>query len=326
MSNAKGASRAMVTLDGELMASEPSGSPQAKALVPQSHLDSYGSIAAKIYANFDYDDLNIELAEDLRARASRLRQRITRSTQELIELGFELKATKDQLPHGQFVKWVEAEVGIGRRTAQRYIAVAELAAKSVTVTLLNPTSAYLLSQKSVPNGVAEAALEKVKLGELVTDLQVEEFVRSHRKHALMRAEERQPALYSEPETGKIDKHARLSAENDARSAAMALLEALGSELAQVICEALVQGPEAILTELQTLVTRDVSALGAPSRGHIPERGPAYGHADGTETTKLRLSTPPQNPFPDMPPFLDRRTSRTEAEIVADIRAKSSGSS
>jgi hypothetical protein len=84
-------------------------------------------------ARFDYSMLGGNLASDLQATASRIRVRMRAS---VIDVGKDLLQVKAQLEHGQFVRWVESECGINKRTAQRMMAAAEWAEdKSNTVTL-----------------------------------------------------------------------------------------------------------------------------------------------------------------------------------------------
>ena len=99
---------------------------------------------------FDYNTIAADLAEDLRSDAHRIYQRITKSTSDLIEIGRDLNAVKARLAHGQFVHWVESEIGIHPRSAQRYIQVADLAdAKGDMVSLLTPAAAYRLSARTI---------------------------------------------------------------------------------------------------------------------------------------------------------------------------------
>ncbi|WP_210496599.1 DUF3102 domain-containing protein [Microvirga antarctica] len=324
MSSTNGTARAMESLDGVVMGLDLAASPQSTALVFQSQLERSGSATAKIPWLFDYDALEGALAEELRAHASRLRHRITKSTQELIEIGLDLTAAKIQLRHGQFVKWVEAEVGISRRTAQRYIAVAELAAKSVTVTLLTPTSAYLLSRKSLPDDVADAALQKVERGELLTDQEVEEFVRSHHQHTRMRSREQNLSNDAQQDSGQINEHDLQVVELDATSAAMALLEALGPKSARLVCETLARRPEAILAELQTLVSTRLSDPLDLSRSLGLPPASSAGPLETTDAQNRPAVRPSKVEWPDIPLFLDRRTSKQPDPIVAASRAKNSG--
>src|SRR5580704_19487582 len=95
---------------------------------------------------FDYSAIDADLASNLRRQATRIKKRIGKATQDLIDIGRDLLAAKKQLiDHGEFIGWVEIEVGISRRTAQAYMAVARLAeAKGAAIALLPPTVVHRL--------------------------------------------------------------------------------------------------------------------------------------------------------------------------------------
>lgn len=61
-------------------------------------------------------------------------------------IGRDLIAVKERLPHGQFLPWLEAEFGMSKITAQRFMGVAETYGdKSFTVKHLSPTALYELA-------------------------------------------------------------------------------------------------------------------------------------------------------------------------------------
>jgi hypothetical protein len=122
---------------------------------------------------FDYGEVTQELATRLRAQAERIRGRIRKSTAEIIDIGRDLLAVKDELEHGAFICWVETEVGINRRTAQAYISAAKLYEKSATVALFPPATVYRLAAKSAPAEVVETVIAKADAGEIVPDVVVQ---------------------------------------------------------------------------------------------------------------------------------------------------------
>jgi Protein of unknown function (DUF3102) len=106
---------------------------------------------------------------------------IAKTTADLIEVGRNLIAVKQQLDHGQFMDWVEIEVGIVKRTAQSYMAIARLAdAKGATVALLPPTTAHRLAAISAPVEVVDHVLDRAVNGVIVPDGEVEEMFRNAR--------------------------------------------------------------------------------------------------------------------------------------------------
>ena len=127
---------------------------------------------------FDYSAIDADTACDLRAHASRIRKRIGKATQDLIDIGRDLLAAKKNLlDHGDFIKWVESEVGIVRRTAQAYMALAKLADDNgAAIALLPPTTAHRLAAKSVPPEIVSEVVSKALSGQVLADRTVAEMI------------------------------------------------------------------------------------------------------------------------------------------------------
>lgn len=127
---------------------------------------------------FDYSVIDADLASNLRRQATRIRTRIGKATQDLIDIGRDLLAAKKHLiDHGDFIRWVEAEVGIARRTAQAYMAIAKLADdKGAAVALLPPTTVHRLASKSAPPEVVSEVVAKAQSGDVLTDRTVSEMI------------------------------------------------------------------------------------------------------------------------------------------------------
>lgn len=63
--------------------------------------------------------------EFLREAADRLRARMNRTAQDIVEIGRELIAVRERIDEGRFAAWIEAEFKMSRATAYRFIHVAE---------------------------------------------------------------------------------------------------------------------------------------------------------------------------------------------------------
>jgi hypothetical protein len=140
--------------------------------------------------SFDYGAIAPGIAAKLQAQATRIRARITKSTKDIVEIGRELLAVKQQLEHGQFLLWVEAEIGISARSAQHYMDAARLAEKSATVAYLQPATVYRLAAKSVPPEVVTEVVSMVEAGENISDAAVNAMI-SEGKHLRRQAEAKQ---------------------------------------------------------------------------------------------------------------------------------------
>jgi|SRR5579863_608536 len=130
---------------------------------------------------FDYGTMVPEIASGLRSEAVLLRGLITKSTADMIEAGRVLLAIKDRLNHGQFMSWVEAEVGISIRTAQGYMRFAKLGdGKSETVSLLPPPTVRLLAAKSAPPEIVEQVITKAAAGNIMPERVVKNMISEKR--------------------------------------------------------------------------------------------------------------------------------------------------
>lgn len=62
----------------------------------------------------------------------------------MIEIGMRLIEVKEQLPHGEFGKWVESEVSFSQQTAQKFMKVAREMANTATSRYLDTSKAFEL--------------------------------------------------------------------------------------------------------------------------------------------------------------------------------------
>ena len=114
---------------------------------------------------FCYEALDPKVAKFLRGQAERLRRCTATSA---IQIGKGLIVAKHYLNHGQFLRWVEQEIGIPSRTAQGYMRLANWASgKSATIAHLPPTVLYLLSAPSTPGRFVDDVLCRFEAGKEV---------------------------------------------------------------------------------------------------------------------------------------------------------------
>ncbi|MCJ2136682.1 hypothetical protein MKK69_21970 [Methylobacterium sp. J-026] len=132
-------------------------------------------------AGFDYSQLNDAAANQAKAAVDRYRDR---QMAYVIETGRDLLAIKAQLEHGLFLEWVQAEMGMTPRSAQRAMSAAEvLGDKSDTVSYLPPSVLYELSAPSTPEQVRAAVLRRIEAGETVRPEKILHDVRQGRDQA-----------------------------------------------------------------------------------------------------------------------------------------------
>lgn len=126
-------------------------------------------MSAVIEAGFDYSDIDEVKRNDVRKAAERIKVRMERTVQDIIEIGIDLNKVKVSLGHGNFLRWIEAEFGMSESSAIRFMRVAAMyEAKSVTVTDLTAKALYELAAPSTPQEVRDQVEELVLDGEKVT--------------------------------------------------------------------------------------------------------------------------------------------------------------
>ena len=187
---------------------------------------------------FDYSVIDADLASNLRRQATRIRTRIGKATQDLIDIGRDLLAAKKHLiDHGDFIKWVEAEVGIARRTAQAYMAIAKLADdKGAAVALLPPTTVHRLASKSAPPEVVSEVVAKAQSGDVLPDRTVSEMIHEARKktarhesNGLHHSEQSDIDTKTKEHSRQRIEQARPNQDKKTSEAAETLLKALGTD-------------------------------------------------------------------------------------------------
>jgi hypothetical protein len=117
---------------------------------------------------FDYASLaTVGDKELVMAAAERIRTRMSRTGQDIVDIGRDLIGAKKRLGHGRFLAWIEAEFGMTDRSARRFMEVAE-SFKSDTVSDLTPTVLYALAAPSTPDEVRTEATSRAAAGEVIT--------------------------------------------------------------------------------------------------------------------------------------------------------------
>jgi hypothetical protein len=133
---------------------------------------------------FDYRALEVPAAEKVRSAADRIRLKVKKTVEDLIEIGKELLTIKESLPHGVFGRWLKAEFGWRERMARNFMSVAEqFGAKAAIIAdlAIQPTAAYLLAAPSVPEEARQQALQRAEAGEPITAKVAKEIVTKARK-------------------------------------------------------------------------------------------------------------------------------------------------
>ncbi len=111
-------------------------------------------MSAMTQTGFDYAALPVDAALNARAAAERIKLRLKRTVEDIIEIGRELTAVKPSL-EGRFDAWFESETGLERTAAYRFVGAFEKFGNGAlhNATSFSPTVIYLLSAPSTPESV-----------------------------------------------------------------------------------------------------------------------------------------------------------------------------
>jgi hypothetical protein len=105
--------------------------------------------------------------DELRARAERIRARIAKTVEDIVNAGRELLAVKSSISRDQFIKWVEDEVGISQSTAYRWMSLARRPS-ILRLRNLTPDLAYALTAKDATPAIIATIASKAEAGEIVS--------------------------------------------------------------------------------------------------------------------------------------------------------------
>jgi hypothetical protein len=118
---------------------------------------------------FDYTGIEPAIAEKMRQTATSIRSRHRGLIQVAIEIGVELMAVKEQIGHGRFRQWLQAEFPDSERTATNFMRAAEVfGTKTATVADLPPTVVYALAAKTIPAAGRDDIVRRLEGGERLT--------------------------------------------------------------------------------------------------------------------------------------------------------------
>lgn len=127
----------------------------------------------------------------VRDAAVRIRMRMSRTAEDIVEIGRDLIRVKDLLGHGNFLPWIETEFGMSADTAGRFMQVAKnLSGRIPHGAEFEPTVLYALAAPSTPEPVRQEVLRRANAGEKVTSSDVLDLKRQVKEAKAAAAEER----------------------------------------------------------------------------------------------------------------------------------------
>ena len=75
---------------------------------------------ALVVARYDYSGLDSPIVEQVQMSADKIRTKVKKALEDVIEIGRDLIKVKDLLPHGQFGPWIRGELGWPERTVRNH--------------------------------------------------------------------------------------------------------------------------------------------------------------------------------------------------------------
>jgi hypothetical protein len=182
---------------------------------------------------FDFEAVAPDVAAALRKQGARILERISSTTDAIVQIGRDLLAVKDHLDHGLFEKWLRAELRMVPRTAQRYMRAAAFAeGKNDNVSLFAPATLYLLAAKSTPPEIVNDVLDRARNGDVIADVDVREMVdeaRCQRRREARQQQERDRRARM-PKRRREEREAREAAAEQERAESAKAAEAIARKL------------------------------------------------------------------------------------------------
>lgn len=131
--------------------------------------------------SFDYGSLSVDLQITLKTAASDIKTRMRRAGEDVFEIGRILCEIKAKLKHGQFMRWVSAEFGMGHSQVLRLIQVHQkFGDQNRHFGEFQPSVLYLLAAPATPDEAIAEAVERVESGETPTVNETKEIIARHK--------------------------------------------------------------------------------------------------------------------------------------------------
>lgn len=138
---------------------------------------------------YDYDQLPQTIRDAVRRSAITIKPRLKRAAEDIFVIGQELQAVKDRLPHGSYTDWLDVEFGLSERMAQRFVSVSErLGGKSDKLSVLPPSTLYLLAAPSTPDQAIQTVERKLDAGERIRVAMVRQAIEEAKRQTRLASE------------------------------------------------------------------------------------------------------------------------------------------
>lgn len=140
------------------------------------------SASVPVRKSFNYDSLDTADALFVQQRTGEIWALVKHTAESIVAIGQRLIEVKERLEYGRFGAWLEAEFEWDRRTAYRFISVAEeFCNRGDKLSQLNfaPSALYLLAAPSTPKAAKEEAIARAEAGESITYASAKKIKQKH---------------------------------------------------------------------------------------------------------------------------------------------------
>ena len=131
---------------------------------------------------FDYNGMKAPDIKRCESAVTKIGAKQRRIAADIIDIGKELIAVKERLPHGMFGSWLDHHFGWSQQSASNMMRAALQFGKVPKFgdLTIDQSALYLLSSDSCPDEVREEVLDTAKSGERITHKQVKEAIAADR--------------------------------------------------------------------------------------------------------------------------------------------------
>ena len=134
----------------------------------------------KQLVGFNYRTLKGESGEEVKRHADAVRILLTRTAQNIMEVGRRLREVNQLVGGSKFRPWLKAEFHWSVGTAYRFMAVADRFAKVKTIDRFDTSALVFLSGRSVPQAAIDEAVERAGNGEFISQERATEIRDNHK--------------------------------------------------------------------------------------------------------------------------------------------------
>jgi hypothetical protein len=217
-----------------------------------------------------YAEIEPHIADRLRQQADHIRALGRKTTAAIIEIGLDLLAAKENIPHGEFGFWLKAEFAWDERTARRYMRLASAFADKTDIVSDLPQRMLLKLAPPSRTALRAEVLDSLERGPI--DLQeIDDQIDQHiefAKHESSLAKKKKQTAHRRSKAAR-EKEERWRKERDeaerlqrekAEATAQALIEEFGLAAIKKIADAL----------NDYYVGRAIDKIAAAELGPLPE--------------------------------------------------------